>query len=139
MKLENDTTENNEETSHKCNCCHCVEDSEEYGMQYAYCPLTEEQGIIISIEEVDYLDNEKESPEYVVFNEDKETFTTIAYGIFRSQSQMYEDLYDLRLSKNSLHYYLDEKANKLIEVEVVDYVVFGKKLRSKSNNPAEIE
>lgn len=142
MKLKKDTTENNEVTSHKCNCCQSVENSDKYGLQYAYCPLTEEQGIIISIEEVAYLDNEKESPEYVTLNKDKETYITIAYGIFRSQSQMYEDLYDLSLSKNSLHYYLDEKANKLIEVEVVDYAVFGKKnseakvvILVKSNEP----
>lgn len=129
------------EKDNECHCEYCrqLEQKQkenpnvEYGMQYARWKLQENCYLLVSAEEIEYLNKEIEDDKPILFQPTKGTNIILAYGIFTSQTNWYEDFYDLELTQNSRYFYLDSNKNRVVETKIIDYKLYGKK-----NNEAKV-
>ncbi|WP_237558644.1 hypothetical protein [Enterococcus hirae] len=91
------------------------------GMQYAYWEMIEGVNLLISAEELEFL--EGEGTRINLTSEQSEKILTIAYGIFDSQCGWYDCFYELEMNKGTAYYYFDLKRMILIPVCFKDYFV----------------
>lgn len=97
------------------------------GMQYAYMDLGDSIGFIVSAEEVEYLNSAEElQPTFSSDLPSPNGYLTLAYGVFRSQTDWHEDCYDLLLAKGATYFYLDQKHHSLEPVIIEDYEVLDR-------------
>nr|WP_176455292.1 hypothetical protein [Carnobacterium maltaromaticum]CRI06691.1 protein of unknown function [Carnobacterium maltaromaticum] len=97
-----------------------------FGLQYAYLKLNEDVSLLVSAEECAYLDETEDMPILKPISDKNVCIYTIAYGIFKSQTDWHSDLYDLALAKNSSYYFYDLENNQLREVKIKDYIIVSK-------------
>lgn len=97
-----------------------------FGLQYAYLKLNEDVSLLVSAEECAYLDETEDMPILKPISDKNNCIYTIAYGIFKSQTDWHSDLYDLALAKNSSYYFYDLENNQLREVKIKDYIIVSK-------------
>lgn len=97
-----------------------------FGLQYAYLKLNEDVSLLVSAEECAYLDETEDMPILKPISDKNICIYTIAYGIFKSQTDWHSDLYDLALAKNSSYYFYDLENNQLREVKIKDYIIVSK-------------
>ncbi len=91
------------------------------GMQYAYWEMMEGVNLLISAEELEFL--EEKSTRISLTSEQSEKILTIAYGVFDSPCGWYDCLYELEMNKGTAYYYFDLKRMTLISVCFKDYFV----------------
>lgn len=124
----------------KCECESCRDrerlqnqnPDKEIGVQYALWAFSEGHTILISAEEINYLDEDGDQA-FLKVNNDESSIYTIAYGVFKSQTNWHDNFYDLTLSKGATYFYLDTQLSELREAVIEDFVVI-----SKNENQAKV-
>lgn len=97
----------------------------EIGLQYAYWKLREDINLVVSAEELPYIQEELKDKPLQILNEEKVQYF-LAYGVFKSQTEFYQDFFDLKLSKMGTYFYFNSEQEQCLEVKIIDYTVLAK-------------
>lgn len=98
----------------------------EIGMQYALWAFAEGHTLLVSAEEIEFLEEEDNQVVLETNGKDEMSIYTIAYGVFRSQTNWHDNFYDLTLAKGASYFYLDREFNQLREAAITDFIVISR-------------
>lgn len=116
-----------------CNCETCRQreklelefPEKEIGLQYAYWRIREDVNLVVSAEELPYVQEEIKDKPLKRLNEENDKYI-LAYGVFKSQTEFHEDFFDLKLSKMETYFYFDREKEQSFEVKIIDYSLLAK-------------